>query len=58
MCISENEKRICKRKKTYPNFIQAETWAKIINEKYKEEPDQRPYKCPVCGKYHLTCGSS
>ncbi len=58
MCVSENEIRICRRKKTYSSEYLAIVYARKINEKYWYEPEQRPYKCPVCGKYHLTCGSS
>lgn len=58
MHISEKEIRVCKKKITYPNLIQARVWAKIINKKYKDSPEQRPYKCKICKRYHLTCGSS
>ena len=58
MSISENEMRICKKKKTYPDIYHAIVFARKINDKFRFEPEQRPYKCPVCGKYHLTCGSS
>lgn len=58
MCVSENEIRICKKKRTYQSIESAIVWARIINERYQASPEQRPYKCPVCGKFHLTCGSS
>ena len=54
--VSEREIQICKHKRRYHSRILADTWADIYASKYPMRCTQRSYHCPVCGKYHLTCG--
>lgn len=51
--ISQREREICQRKVTYNNYTQAVINATRINKKYPSH-QQGPYKCPVCGRYHLS----
>ena len=56
--ISQNDIKICQHKRTYATLVSALRMANIINWAHPNQPKQRPYKCPVCHKYHLTCGAS
>ena len=48
------EKRIetCSNKKTFYTRKSARHYAKKIKLLFNH--DQKPYKCPICGNYHLT----
>ncbi len=58
MTVSARDVEVCQNKKVYNTLLLAKRMANGINWAYPNQPKQRPYKCRVCGKYHLTCGAS
>lgn len=60
--------RRCSEKYSYPSLAKAERQAKIVREKIKSKRKgqqgrrklhvMKPYRCPVCDRYHLTKDSS
>jgi hypothetical protein len=50
---AENAKRQCLAKKAFPNKNKARDWSSANSKRYGWAPTT-PYKCDLCGKYHLS----
>lgn len=49
----ERAQRDCFDKKVFEGRNQARDWAARAQKRH-DNPDQQPYRCHVCGKWHLT----
>jgi len=52
MNYHDNKKKTCIDKKAYITELEALHWA--IHDSRKYGGSMKPYKCPYCGRYHLT----
>lgn len=55
--MNKLEVESCKRKKSFDTMNKARNKAALVNKYFVKEgrlTKVRAYKCPVCGKYHLT----
>lgn len=50
----EQAKRSCLDKKRYDSRNAARDRAAFIAKKYPDSAPQRPYRCTLCGDFHLT----
>lgn len=50
----EQAKRSCLDKVGYPSRNAARDRARFLSKKYPDSQLQRPYRCTLCGGFHLT----
>lgn len=52
-----SHQEICESKRRYRKRADAERAATMFARRFRKDPRQRPYQCPVCDEWHLTKGA-